>query len=118
MAKMVIIRPKKETAMNKDYQIISKKNSRELANFLSKEGQLLLPMLELIEQAENTDFEIGFVWVCIGFVLGLYWVCIGFVLGLYWVCFSHVHQVSNCHNPLFYQKLRSFGLFGNWVCFA
>jgi len=42
----------KGTAMNRDYQIISKKNSRELAKFLSKEGQLLLPMLELIEQAE------------------------------------------------------------------
>ena len=44
--------------MNKDYQIISKKNSRELANFLSKEGQLLLPMLELIEQAEAAVDEV------------------------------------------------------------
>jgi len=38
--------------MNRDYQIINKKDSKELAKFLSKEGQLLLPMLELIEQAE------------------------------------------------------------------
>ena len=44
--------------MNKDYQIISKKDSRELANFLSKEGQLLLPMLELIEQAEAAVDEV------------------------------------------------------------
>ncbi len=63
---MVIIWPKKETiyfylkgtAMNRDYQIISKKNSRELAKFLSKEGQLLLPMLELIEQAEAAVDEV------------------------------------------------------------
>ena len=38
----------KGTAMKKDYQIISKKDSRELANFLAKEGQLLLPMLDLL----------------------------------------------------------------------
>jgi len=44
--------------MNKDYQIISKKNSRELAKFLSREGQLLLPMLELIEQAEAAVDEV------------------------------------------------------------
>jgi len=63
---MVIIWPKKETinfylkgtAMNKDYQIISKKNSKELAKFLSKEGQFLLPMLELIEQAEAAVDEV------------------------------------------------------------
>ena len=44
--------------MNRDYQIISKKNSGELAKFLSKEGQLLLPMLELIEQAEAAVDEV------------------------------------------------------------
>ena len=44
--------------MNRDYQIISKKNSRELAKFLSTEGQLLLPMLELIEQAEAAVDEV------------------------------------------------------------
>jgi transposase-like protein len=43
----------KGTAMKKDYQIISKKDSKELANFLAKEGQLLLPMLELIENAQS-----------------------------------------------------------------
>jgi len=31
-----------------DYQIINYNNSKELAKFLSKEGQFLLPMLELI----------------------------------------------------------------------
>lgn len=44
--------------MNRDYQIINKKDSRELAKFLSKEGQLLLPMLELIEQAEAAVDEV------------------------------------------------------------
>lgn len=39
--------------MNKDYQIISKKDSKELSKFLAKEGQLLLPMLELIENAQT-----------------------------------------------------------------
>lgn len=39
--------------MEKDYQIISKKDSKELANFLAKEGQLLLPMLDLIETAQT-----------------------------------------------------------------
>ena len=48
----------KGTAMNRDYQIINKKNSKELAKFLSKEGQLLLPMLELIEQAEAAVDEV------------------------------------------------------------
>ena len=38
--------------MKKDYQIASRSDRRALAEFLSKEGQLLLPMLELIEQAE------------------------------------------------------------------
>jgi putative transposase len=63
---LVIIWPRKETfnfylkgtAMNRDYQIINKKNSKELAKFLSKEGQLLLPMLELIEQAEAAVDEV------------------------------------------------------------
>lgn len=39
--------------MEQDYQIISKKDSKELANFLAKEGQMLLPMLELIENAQT-----------------------------------------------------------------
>jgi transposase-like protein len=41
--------------MTRSYQISSKKSkasSRELAQFLAKEGQLLLPMVDLIEQAE------------------------------------------------------------------
>ena len=38
--------------MKKDYQITSRSDRRALAEFLSQEGQLLLPMLELIEQAE------------------------------------------------------------------
>jgi putative transposase len=49
----------KGTAMKRtDYQIISKKDSQELAKFLSKEGQLLLPMLELMEQAEAAVDEV------------------------------------------------------------
>ena len=42
----------KVAAMKKDYQIASRSDRRALAEFLSKEGQLLLPMLKLIEQAE------------------------------------------------------------------
>lgn len=34
------------------YQIVSKKDSRTLAQFLAKNGQILLPMVELIEEAE------------------------------------------------------------------
>jgi transposase-like protein len=37
---------------NTEYQIASPKDSRQLADFLAKEGQFLLPMLELITQAE------------------------------------------------------------------
>ena len=43
---------------NSDYQIVSKKDSKELAKFLSKQGQLLLPMLDLIEQAEAAVDEV------------------------------------------------------------
>jgi putative transposase len=35
------------------YQIVSKEGSQELADFLVKNGQALLPMVELIEQAEE-----------------------------------------------------------------
>jgi transposase-like protein len=38
--------------MSKEYQVLSKSQTRQMADFLSKEGQLLLPMLELITQAE------------------------------------------------------------------
>lgn len=44
--------------MRRDYQIADHKDSRALAEFLSKEGQLLLPMLELIEQAEMAVDEL------------------------------------------------------------
>lgn len=38
--------------MNQAYQISDRRDSRALSEFLAKEGQLLLPMLELIEQAD------------------------------------------------------------------
>ncbi len=38
--------------MKAEYQITDRRDSRALARFLSGEGQALLPMLELIEQAE------------------------------------------------------------------
>jgi hypothetical protein len=38
--------------MKQAYQIVDRKDSRALAEFLSREGQLLLPMLELLEQAD------------------------------------------------------------------
>jgi hypothetical protein len=40
------------------YQVIDKKDSKKLAQFLSREGQLLLPMLELISQAEMAVDEL------------------------------------------------------------
>jgi putative transposase len=42
----------------KDYQIIGKTETRKLTQFLCKEGQLLLPMLELISQAEMAVDEV------------------------------------------------------------
>ncbi len=44
--------------MNVEYQITDRKDSRALAQFLSGEGQALLPMLELIEQAEMAVDEL------------------------------------------------------------
>lgn len=44
--------------MKRDYQIASRSDRRALAEFLSKEGRLLLPMLELIEQAEMAVDEL------------------------------------------------------------
>ena len=44
--------------MKADYQIADRKDSRALARFLSGEGQMLLPMLELIEQAEMAVDEL------------------------------------------------------------
>ena len=38
--------------MKEAYQIIAESDSGALAEFLSKDGQLLLPMLELIQQAK------------------------------------------------------------------
>jgi hypothetical protein len=35
-----------------EYQIIERLDSEKLAEYLSQEGQFLLPMLSLIEQAE------------------------------------------------------------------
>jgi len=44
--------------MSKLYQIAEPKDSKALAEFLNKEGELLLPMLELIEQAEMAVDEL------------------------------------------------------------
>ncbi len=44
--------------MKAKYQITDRKDSRALARFLSGEGQALLPMLELIEQAEMAVDEL------------------------------------------------------------
>jgi transposase-like protein len=43
---------------NADYQIISKTDSRKLADFLCQEGQLLLPMVELVTQAQMAVDEL------------------------------------------------------------
>ena len=42
----------------KEYQVVGKKDTKKLAQFLHKEGQLLLPMLELITQAEMAVNEL------------------------------------------------------------
>jgi hypothetical protein len=47
--------------MEKDYQVVdssSKLGSRELAEFLSKEGQLLLPLLDLVTQGQRAIDEV------------------------------------------------------------
>ncbi len=44
--------------MKAEYQIADRRDSRALAEFLSREGQALLPMLELIEQAEMAVDEL------------------------------------------------------------
>lgn len=44
--------------MKKGYQIARRDDSRKLAEFLSKEGQLLLPMVDLIEEAEMAVDEL------------------------------------------------------------
>jgi len=44
--------------MSRVYQIAERKDRKALAEFLSKEGQLLLPMVELIEQAEMAVDEL------------------------------------------------------------
>ena len=38
--------------MEKPYHIVGKEESQELAKFLAKNGQALLPMVELIEQSK------------------------------------------------------------------
>jgi transposase-like protein len=44
--------------MRQDYQIAEAKDSRKLAEFLAKEGQLLLPMLDLITRTEAAVDEV------------------------------------------------------------
>lgn len=44
--------------MEKPYHIVEKKDTRELASFLAKNGQALLPMLELIEQLQTPVDEL------------------------------------------------------------
>jgi len=44
--------------MTKQYQVAERGDSRKLAEFLSREGQLLLPMLDLITQAEMAVDEL------------------------------------------------------------
>ena len=44
--------------MKQGYQISGRRDSAALAAFLAKEGQLLLPMVELIEQADLAGDEL------------------------------------------------------------
>lgn len=49
---------KERTAVEKVYQIATKKNSRALADYLAQDGQLLLPMAELITQCRMAVDEL------------------------------------------------------------
>jgi len=51
-------------------------------------------------QLAGSLFEIGFDWVCFGFV------------------FAEPEGVVYFHKPLSNRSLSSFDFFGNWVCFA
>jgi len=44
--------------MKKSYQVLEKTDSRKIAEWLAKDGQLLLPMLELIEQSRMAVDEV------------------------------------------------------------
>jgi hypothetical protein len=44
--------------VRQSYQVVSNKDSRQLSEFLAKEGQFLLPMLDLITQAEMAVDEL------------------------------------------------------------
>ncbi len=44
--------------MKKDYQITGQKDSRDLAKFLSANGEVILPMVELIEQSQMAVDEL------------------------------------------------------------
>jgi hypothetical protein len=44
--------------MKTSYQVVSPKDSRQFSEFLAKEGQFLLPMLELITRAEMAVDEL------------------------------------------------------------
>jgi putative transposase len=48
----------KGATMKTSYQVVSSKDSRQLSEFLAKEGQFLLPMLDLITQAEMAVDEL------------------------------------------------------------
>ena len=41
-----------------EYQVIERTDSRQLAEFLAKEGQVLLPIVELVEQAQMAIDEV------------------------------------------------------------
>ena len=49
---------KRRTAVKRQYQIVGKSNRKELVGFLVKNGQALLPMVELIEQSRMAVDEL------------------------------------------------------------
>jgi len=44
--------------MQEEYQILSKKDSKELTKYLAQNGQMLLPILELIQNARTAVDEV------------------------------------------------------------
>jgi hypothetical protein len=49
---------KERTTVKKSYQIATERDSRRLAEFLARNGQILLPMVELIEESKMAVDEL------------------------------------------------------------
>lgn len=48
---------KESTAVRKEYQIASREDSGKLREFLAEHGEMLLPMVELVEEGQLAEEE-------------------------------------------------------------